>query len=150
MTDTPEIWTRIAGDLVRMQQRWLMTVGGMRDVLLSEEAMATLIDELGEARAVITWTGIRNTMRDGLAAIQKAADIVGDSALLAASAKAAAASAEQAAEVSAAAVAKLAEVEALIARANAAIMEVQAEAAAALAVERARIDALESAVAELR
>lgn len=132
MTDAPEIWTRIAGDLARMQQQWLMTVGGMRDVLLSEEAMATLIDELGEARAVITWTGIQNTMKDGLAAIQKAAEIVGDSELLEASARAAAASAEKAAQVSAVAVAKLAEVEALITRANAAIEEVQREAAAAL------------------
>lgn len=187
MTEVPEIWTRIAGDLARMQQVWLMTVGGMRDVLLSDEAMATLIDELGEARAVITWTGIQNTMKDGLAAIEKAAAIVGDSELLEASAKAAAVSAEQATQVSAAAVAKLAEVEALIARANAAIDEVRREAAAALliagqaqgdasaaleqlsalvkqctdldaagkalsaalVVERGRIDALESAVADL-
>lgn len=136
MTEAPEIWTRIAGDLARMQQVWLMTVGGMRDVLLSEEAMATLINELGESRAVITWTGIQNTMKDGLAAIEKAAAIVGDSERLEASAKAAAASAEKASQVSAAAVAKLVEVDALVARANAAIKEVLSEAASALLIAK--------------
>ncbi|WP_052941669.1 pyocin knob domain-containing S74 family peptidase [Chromobacterium subtsugae] len=69
---------QVAAELAKMQRRWLTTLAGFRDVLLSEEPQATLYDELGGAHAVMSWPAIDKAVKAGLASMEAARVMVVD------------------------------------------------------------------------
>ncbi|MEN7429641.1 pyocin knob domain-containing S74 family peptidase [Chromobacterium sp. TRC.1.1.SA] len=71
---------RVAADLAKMQRRWLTTLGGFRDVLLSDQPQATLYDELGDAHAVMPWPAIESAVKTALAKVEAARVVVVDNA----------------------------------------------------------------------
>ncbi|OQS47508.1 hypothetical protein B0T49_15500 [Chromobacterium violaceum] len=94
----------VAAELAKMQRRWMVTLAGFRDVLLTDQEQAVLYDELGEGRQVMSWLAISRGAREGLAAMEAARRLVIDNAAdLIASRNAAAASEKSAAASQAAA-----------------------------------------------
>ncbi|WP_082107284.1 pyocin knob domain-containing S74 family peptidase [Chromobacterium vaccinii] len=88
----------VAAELAKMQRRWMVTLAGFRDVLLTDNDQAVLYDELGEGRQVMSWLAISRGAREGLGAMEAARKVVVDnSADLIASRNAAAESEKNAA-----------------------------------------------------
>ncbi|MGC0152780.1 pyocin knob domain-containing S74 family peptidase [Chromobacterium vaccinii] len=85
----------VSAELAKMQRRWLTTLAGFRDVLLTDQPQATLYDELGGAHTVMSWPAMDKAAKEGLAAMEAARRVVVDnSSELVASRDAAAASAK--------------------------------------------------------
>ncbi|MEN7431728.1 pyocin knob domain-containing S74 family peptidase [Chromobacterium sp. TRC.1.1.SA] len=88
----------VAAELAKMQRRWMVTLAGFRDVLLTDNDQVMLYDELGEGRQVMSWLAISRGAREGLGAMEAARKVVVDnSADLIASRNAAAESEKNAA-----------------------------------------------------
>ncbi|PRP71514.1 hypothetical protein BUE93_05815 [Chromobacterium amazonense] len=70
----------VSAELAKMQRRWLITLGGFRDVLLTDQDKATLYDELGQPHEVMSWPAIDKAAKAGLAAMDAARKVVVDNA----------------------------------------------------------------------
>ncbi|MBX9295698.1 pyocin knob domain-containing S74 family peptidase [Chromobacterium vaccinii] len=68
----------VAAELAKMQRRWMVTLAGFRDVLLTDNDQAVLYDELGEGRQVMSWLAISRGAREGLGAMEAARRVVVD------------------------------------------------------------------------